>query len=355
MSRIPVLFSILCVLSVVFFTSCDPPPPRQHEIVSDGKPIVGVIAGKSTPYWDSMEFGAGNSAVMNELHLLWQENSDTDDFDQQAAAIRSFIARRVQGIIVTTQNELMLRDILQRATDQGIHVLLADSPPLKHTENLTQPLSIVATDQNHAGQLAADEMARLLGEEGRVAIIRYSPLSWKTENREKGFLSQIENYPEIEVVGQNLYAGTESRFAREKLMNFLRLRIWNGKLNLDGIFISEESTACEMLLLLEQAELDINPHFVAFGTDPQLVTGMATYLVDALFAEQPVRMGQLAVDAMAEMLRGETIAPFCDSGVHCITIENLMSPYSQALLYPTAEDSPNILLNKDTDSETGSE
>ena len=350
MNRFIIALTGLCAFSVVLLASCDPPSPGQQTTVSDGKPTVGVIACKSAPFWESVEFGAGNSADMNELQLHWQIISDTDDFDQQASAIHDLTIRRVKGIIIATQHELLLRDAVKRATDQGIHILMIDSPPRKHVENLLYPLSIVTTDQYHAGQLAADELARQLEEKGRVAIIRYSPSSWKTESREKGFLAQIKNYPEIDVVGHDLYTGTDSRLAREKLTNFLRLYLRSGRSDLDGIFISEESTACEILFHLEQANLGTHIYFVAFGSDPRLITGMLTYQIDALFVEKPVRMGQLAVDSMAELLRGQTIATYIDSGVHCITIDNLSSPFSQALLHPTTEISLEIQLNEFSDS-----
>lgn len=350
MNRISFLTVGLFVMICFFTASCDFPEPRQAENVAESRPVVGVIAGGTTSFWKVAEYGANQAAEKNDLRLFWQETSQPDDFDQQVAAVRNFATRRVQGMIIATQSELMIRDALKRAGNQGARILLIDSPPLTSTESISNQLSVVATDHFHAGQLAAEELAGLLKEKGRVAIIRYSPLSVKTENREKGFLEQILSYPEIDVVGQDLYTGTDPHVARGKMTNFLRLYSKNGISQLDGIFISNESTACEMLSLIEQEKLDKKIHFVAFGSDSHLVTGMLTYLVDALFVEQPARMGQLAVDAMAELLRGEIIAPFIDSGVHRITIDNLSSPYSQALLNPEAENSLEILLNEFPDN-----
>ena len=352
MNRIPFLIAGFLVFTVVFLVSCDPPSPRPTENRTEGKPVVGVIAGGTSSFWKTAEYGSSQAAEKNELHLVWQETSQPDDFDQQVAMIRNFTTRRVQGIIIASQCELMLHDTLKRTENQGIPVLLIDCPVLTNTENFSRDFSIVATDQFHAGQLAADEMAGLLQEKGRVAMIRYSPLSWKTENREKGFLAQIQSYPDITVVGQDFYTGADSRLAHEKMTSFLRLYSKGGGSQLDGIFISDESTACEMLSLIEQEPLDKKIHFVAFGSDPRLITGMLTYLVDAIFVEQPARMGQMAVDAMAEMLRGETIASFLDSGVHCITIDNLFSPYTQALLKSEAENIPELLFNEFSDNQT---
>ena len=344
MNQTSFLCTGLFVLTCFLISSCDTPPPRQSGVVTDKRPVVGVIACRTTPSWSAVELGANSSADKNDLRLIWQEITQPDSFDQQVSAINELIGRRVQGIIIATQNELMLREAIQQAKGQGIHVLLVDSPPLSNTESNAGSLPVVATDQYHAGQLAAEEMAKLVGEKGRVAMIRYSPLAWKTENREKGFLAQIQSYPKIEIVGHDFYAGTDSRRAREKMTTFLHLYSWNKRLELDGIFISDESTACEMLLHIKQAKFDNKTHFVAFGTDSLLVTGMLTYSVDTLFMEQPARMGQQAVDTMAELLRGQSVTPFFDPGVHCVTIDNLSLPYSQALLNPSSDHSSEILL-----------
>ena len=346
MNRISFLCVGLFIIFCLFTTSCDLPELQQQENVVDGRPVVGVVAGATSSFWKAVEYGASQAAEKNDLHLIWQKTSHPDDFDQQVAAIRHFAVRRVQGMVIATQNELMIRDAVKRAENQKIRILLIDCPPLTDTESMSSQISVVSTDQFHAGQLAAEEMAGLLKEKGRVAIIRYSPLSVKTENREKGFLEQMQSYTDIDVVGHDLYTGTDSRVAREKMANFLRLYSENGTSQVDGIFISNESVACEMLSFIEHKKSDKQIHVVAFGSDSRLITGMLTYLIDAVFVEQPVRMGQLAVDAMAEMLRGETIAPFLDSGVHRITIDNLFSPYTQALLNPEAENSLEILLNE---------
>ena len=333
------------VLTCFFSVSCDSPPPRPSRVVTGDRPTVGIIANRTTPYWTAVEFGVNHSADKNDLHLIWQDMTQQDGFDQQQSAIYDLIARRVHGIIIASQNELLLREAINQAKDRGIRVMLMDSQPLSNAEHQVNALASVATDQYHAGQIAADEMARLLNEKGRVAVIRYSPFELKTDNREKGFLAQIPSYPDIEVVGHDLYAGTDIRRAKDKMTNFLQLYSWNKRSNLDGIFISDESTACEMLHLIEQAKYDNKIIFVAFGTDRQLVTGMLTYGVDALFMEQPVKMGLQAVDTMAELIRNQTVAPFIDSGVHCVTIDNLSSPYSQALLKPPSDHSLDILLH----------
>jgi len=345
MNRFSHLSAGLFTFTSFFLASCDLPSTTQTEIVSEEKPVVAILADRTTHFGKALEFGANHSANNNGLRLLWQDSIQPDDFEQQITVIQNLIHRRVDGMIIVTQNEIMIRKAVQAAKDQGIPVLLIDSPPLSNTESHGELLSVVATDQSLAGRLAAEEMAKLLQGKGRVAIIRYSPLSWKTEYRENAFLTQIRTCPDIEVVGHDLYAGTDVRRAREKMTHLLQLYAWGNRSKLDGIFISDESTACEMLPLIDQAKVGKKLYFVAFGTDDSLRTGMLTYRVDALFAEQPVRMGQLAVDTMAELLRGQTTVPFLDSGIHRITIDNLYSPYTQALIQMEMEEPSEILLN----------
>ncbi len=331
-------FSLFCT------ASCDSPPLSSPETSQGNRPIVGFITGGHTPFWKAAEIGANYSAAQNELQLLSDEIDDPNNPDEFETSIRNLSSRRASGIIIAVKNELLIRESVKRARDQGIYVIFFDSPASSEVEDDMSPISVVATDQVQAGRSAADEMARQLGEKGRVAMIRYSPMSRATKDREEGFLTQIRSYPEIEVVSHDFYAGTDVRIARDKLSNFLRLFTMGKKSNLDGIFLSEEATACEMLSVIEEAKLDEKIVFVAFGTDHRLITGILTYMVDALFVEQSARMGQLAVDTMADLLREKPTEPFLDSGAYCITIDNLYTPYTQALINPTAEGAQEILL-----------
>ena len=311
---------------------------------NDGKSTLGVVVPGNNAFWKSVEYGANDAAGDNDLHLIWKSDSSTDSSEWQIRAIEGFISQKLAGLIVSPNSRFELQSTIKKAVERGMIVVSLDSESLMSREDEDHSVTLVMTDQFAAGQLAAETMASLINEKGRLAIIRYSAMTTVTEKREEGFLSKIRQYPEIELVYEDMYVGSNPELAPEKLRTFLHIYCPNGRAGIDGIFVSHESTACELLELMRFVEFDKKINFVAFGTDSRLVTGMLTYLVDALIVEQPVKMGKLAVETLANRLRGEAVAPVVECGTFTITIDNISTPYAQALLNPSSDEAMEILL-----------
>jgi len=346
-SRILILLSF----SLLFCLSCDPPPPRETGVESSGSGniTIGVVGCTDNESWKGIVYGINHAADDYGLQLTFAETVASDDGTLQKQAINGFISQRVSGIIVSSNNRYELREAIKDAIQRGIFVVLLDTEPLMLSEKDGKIPTLVSTDQFAAGSLAADYLAAQIGEKGRIAVIRYSSMSPMTEEREKGFLSQIKEYPEIKLVYEDVFIGTTPAIARSKLRTFLQIYCPDGQANVDGIFISNESTACELLDLMKLIKINKKISLVAFGKDSRLKTGMLTYLVDALIVEQPVIMGELAVKTIAGLIRGEeSAAPTIDSGVYLITADNLMTPYAQALLRFPANETLETLISSPT-------
>jgi len=62
-------------------------------------------------------------------------------------------------------------------------------------------VSFVATDNYQGGQLAGEQMGKLLGGKGNVILLRYAVGSASTEAREAGFLDMLKtNSPNIKII-----------------------------------------------------------------------------------------------------------------------------------------------------------
>src|SRR5207247_1397371 len=115
--------------------------------------------------------------------------------------------------------------------------------------------SFVATDNLGAGRIAADHLAKLLGDKGKVLVLRYQEGSASTAQREQGFLVGIkEVHTGVKVASDNQYGGatTESAFAASENLLAAQKAAEGG---IDGIFCPNESTTFGMLLALKKAGL----------------------------------------------------------------------------------------------------
>ena len=311
--------------------SCDPPTPLDNEVRvrEHTTPMIGVIPNGNDRFWKAAEWGALQSAEKNGFLLNWAELPSPITAQQQKAVIDRMINERVDGIVIAPHDFFFLQESVKKAQNAGIPVLyfgLSLSLEGKNTP------SVVATDQFAAGRLAAIEMANQLGEKGRVVIIRHNPLLRSTCDREEGFLEQIKNYPDMEVIDDEVYAGSNEHLAREKIENVFHFRFRHGNAKVDGLFVSEESNARETLQFLRANREFADNVFVAFGSSAELINSLQTYYVNALVMEQPAIIGKKAIDSMARLFYDETLAPLNDSGVFVLTLENFDAPYAKALI-----------------------
>ncbi len=174
-------------------------------------------------------------------------------------------------------------------------------------------------------------MGRLLGGKGRVLVLRYQEGVSSTDAREKGFLERLhKQFPGIEVVSSNQYAGATRDTARRAGENLLD-RYGNG---LQGIFTPNESSTAGMLLALTDSGRAGKIRFIGFDNSEIFIDAMRAGSLDGIVVQNPFRMGELGVKTMVDHLLGKPIAQRIDTGVTLITPQNLNAADSQALLHP---------------------
>ncbi len=84
-------------------------------------------------------------------------------------------------------------------------------------------VSYVATDNYKGGKMAAEQMAKAIGEKGNVILLRYLAGSESTEQREEGFLDGLKEYPDIKVVSSDQRGGDNATASKEKVDQLLQL------------------------------------------------------------------------------------------------------------------------------------
>ena len=100
--------------------------------------------------------------------------------------VESFASQGVDGIVLAPLDEKALVRPVEEAKRLGIPTVVIDSALASD-----QIVSFVATDNRKGGELAADEMGRLLGGKGSVILLRFQDGSASTTAREEGFLARL--------------------------------------------------------------------------------------------------------------------------------------------------------------------
>jgi ribose transport system substrate-binding protein len=94
----------------------------------------------------------------------------------------------------------------------------------------------------------------------------------------------------------------------------------------DGVFAPNESSTLGLLGALRDNGLAGKVKFVGFDATPPLVEALQKGEINALVAQDPNKMGYLAVQTVLKKLNGETVEPIIDTGVRLITQDSLKDP-----------------------------
>src|SRR4029453_8460503 len=150
------LLSILCA-------SCT----RQQS--ASGITIAVIPKGTSHVFWQSIHAGAAKAAQELGVDIIWRGPLREDAPAPRIAEVEGFITRGVSGIVLAPLDEAALVGPVGDAMRAKIPVVIIDSG-LKGGEYV----SFVATDNRLGGRMAAQGLAKMLPQGGRIVVLRYA-------------------------------------------------------------------------------------------------------------------------------------------------------------------------------------
>lgn len=292
--------------------------------------IAVIPQGSTHEFWKSIHAGAIKAARDEAangvtVNLIWKGPMREDDREQQVQVVEGFLTQQVSGIVLAPFDKNALVRPVEEAKRAGIPTVVIDS-----ALESADPISFVASNNVHGGELAADEMARLLGGKGRVLLLRYQEGVASTEAREKGFVERLKTHPGIELVSSNQFAGATRDTAKSAAENLLN-RYGN---EIDGLFTPNESSTAGTLLALEDAGKAGKIRFIGFDSSDIFVQAMRDGKLQGIVVQNPFAMGELGVKTLVAHLLGSPIEKRVDTGVTLITPANVDQADMQTLLHP---------------------
>jgi len=294
--------------------------------------IAVIPKGTTHEFWKSINAGAIKAQQElarqgTKVEVIWKGPLREDDRDQQIQVVENFMTRRVSAIVLAPLDSQALVKPVHNAIASKVPVVIMDSD-LKSDKYV----SFVATDNYKGGQLAGEQMGKLLGGKGNVVLLRYAVGSASTEAREAGFLDTLKaHYPNIKIISADQHAGATRETAYQVSQNLLNR--YGHEVN--GIFCPCEPPTIAMTKALRDIGLAGGKvKMIGFDAGSQSVVDMKNGDVQALVVQNPMLMGYLGVVTAVKYLRGEKVEKRIDTGVALVTPENMEQPGIRELLHP---------------------
>ncbi len=125
--------------------------------------IAVIPKGTTHEFWKSINAGAIKAQQElakqgTKVEVIWKGPLREDDRDQQIQVVENFMTRRVSAIVLAPLDSQALVKPVHNAIASKVPVVIIDSD-LKSDKYV----SFVATDNYKGGQLAGEQMGKLLG------------------------------------------------------------------------------------------------------------------------------------------------------------------------------------------------
>ena len=301
--------------------------PERSDGRASIKPLrIAVIPiGTTHEFWKSVHAGALTAAKELGVEILWKGPLKEDDRNEQIQIVETLAGSGVDALVLSPLDDRALMRPVADARRAGIPTVIFNSA-LQGQEHA----AFIATDNFLGGALAAREIGRRTGGRGRLIMVRLMAGVEGTTKREEGFLATLRaEYPGIEVVSENQYAGPSTETAYQTMENLLA-RFGP----VDAVFTPNESTTFGCLRALQDHGLAGKIVHVGFDASEKLIEALAEGELAGLVLQDPVAMGYRSVKTAAAVVRGEPYAKTESTAVVLVTRDNMNEPAVGRLLRP---------------------
>jgi len=286
----------LLTVSVIAGCSSSNPSGGTGASGSGSKDVALVLGVKGSPFFEAVQCGAKAKAGQLGLNLSVSAG-DKYSPDTEIPIINAVQAAKPAVAVITATDATALNNPINSLAKSGTKVIMFDQS-ISETSNLT---SQIIADNAQGGKLAAQEMAKAIGEKGKVFTIAPPPGSAAEDARREAFSKELKNYPKIQDLGAQYQADDPAKAAQ-----FVTATL-AAHPDLAGVFSTGDQGVIGALTGLRQANSVGKVQVVGYDAATAEVDALKNGEVAALIAQNPRQFGELAMDAASKLVAGKTI------------------------------------------------
>ncbi|HSO30053.1 MAG TPA: ABC transporter substrate-binding protein [Candidatus Sulfomarinibacteraceae bacterium] len=288
------------------------------------KPYIAIVSkGSQHQFWQAVQKGATDEAAAKGATITYEGPASESEVDKQLTMLQTALDKKPAAVCFAALDSKAAGPLLQKAKDAGIPVIGFDSGV-----DSDIPVTTVSTDNIAAAGEAADQMAKLIGNEGKVAVIVHDQTSQTGTTRRDGFVNRMkEKYPNIEVVAIEYGAGDPVKSAD------LAKAIMTKNPDLKGFFGANEGSAKGVLNALKEAGKEGKIVAVGYDSGQQQIEAIRSGVMAGAITQNPVGIGAKCVDAALDAIAGKTLPKNIDTGYYWYDKTNIDNAEVQAVLY----------------------
>lgn len=281
-----------------------------------------VSKGFQHQFWQAVKAGADQAAKEFDVRITFEGPDSEAMVDRQIDMLAAALANKPSAIGFAALDSQAAIPLLRKASQAGIPIIAFDSGVASDI-----PLTTATTDNVAAAALAADEMAKLIGNKGKVAIVAHDQTSQTGIDRRDGFMKRMKSaHPGISIVSVQYGQGDQLKSTE------IAKAILTANPDLDGMFGTNEGSAIGLVNAVREMN---NSKVVIIGYDSGKAQkdAVRSGLMAGAITQNPVGIGYETVKAAVMASQGKTLPKIIDTGFYYYTAANMDDAEIAAVLY----------------------
>ena len=284
--KIPSLFQILAVIASLTAATV------ATAAVKVGFAQTGAESAWRTANSESMKAEAAKRGI----DLKFSDGQGKQE--NQIRAIRSFIAQKVDAIVLAPLVETGWDPVLRDAKRAGIPVIITDRSIVTADESLFA--CFIGSDFLEEGRMAATWLAKKTGGTGRIVELQGTPGSAPANDRRKAFAEGIAGFPGLKIIDSQ--SGDFRRTGGKEVMEAFIKK--HGK-TIDILYAHNDDMALGAIQAIEEAGLKPGADIIIVSIDAvrEGVQAVVAGKINCTVECNPL-FGPKVYDTVAKLLAG---------------------------------------------------
>lgn len=284
-----------------FFAACVLAVFSTATLAAADKPLkVGFAQTGAESAWRTANSNSmKNEAAKRGIDFKFADGQGKQE--NQIRAIRSFIAQRVDAIVLAPIVETGWDPVLREAKRAGIPVVLTDRTIQTADESLYA--CFIGSDFYEEGRMAADWLAKKVNGKGSIVELQGTPGSAPANERRRAFGDGIAKYPGLKIIDSQ--SGDFRRAGGKEVMEaFLKK---HGKA-INIVYAHNDDMALGAIQAIEQAGLKPGQDIIIVSIDAikEAIQAVIDGKINCTVECNPL-FGPKVFDTIARLRAGETI------------------------------------------------
>lgn len=287
-------------------------------MTAPGTPTIAIFTkNRTNPAYTAARLGADRTAAPLGARTVHYVPDQPDDVAEQVALVERAIANRPDAVVFVPVHATAMNASVRKLNAAGI-------PTVNYLNRLTEGrfVSFVGSDDYRlAGDIAA-YLFRRIGGKGDVVIIDGVPGAVTSQNRSRGFVDAVEQWPGIRVVASR--AGDYQRETAKRVMSELLATLPR----IDGILSANDIMSLGIIEVLEAAGRYIP--VIGVNAIPEAIDAIRSGKLLATVDFDAMKISCVATEAVIRHLRGEPVPREIELPVQIVDATNYQ-PWNRPL------------------------